>query len=206
MNIETRIKKGRKYGQVLAGAREVFMREGYEGASVDEIARDAEVSKATLYRYFPDKQHLFMAVLTQECAQQSEVEITMAEGTMPVPDTLRFICRELTGFITSPFGQDMFRVCVAEAQRFPELGQAFYESGPKRWIGKIAEYLASPKAQEVLDIADPMLAADQLAQLCRTDLLLQIMFGIVEAATPEDIDRIADEAVTTFMARYARPV
>jgi len=204
MNIEAQIKKGRKFDQVVEGARAVFMREGYEGASVDEIARDAGVSKATLYSYFPDKQHLFRAVLTQECAQQSEVEITMSSGTMPVPETLRFICFELTSFITSPFGQDMFRVCVAEAQRFPELGQAFYESGPKRWVGKIAEYLASPMAREVLDIEDHLLAADQLAQLCRTDLLLKIMFGIEKAASEEDVARITDEAVKTFMARYAR--
>ncbi len=204
MNAPAQIKKGRKFDQVVAGARDVFMREGYEGASVDVIARDAGVSKATLYSYFPDKQHLFLAVLSEECVQQSEVEIMMAEGTMSVPDTLRSICRELTGFVTSPFGQDMFRVCVAEAQRFPALGQAFYESGPKRWIAKIGDYLNSPKAQEVLDIQDPILAADQLAQLCRTDLLLKIMFGIEKRATEEDIERIADEAVKTFMARYAR--
>lgn len=204
MNAELQIKKGRKYDQVIAGARSVFMREGYEGASVDEIARDAGVSKATLYSYFPDKRHLFMAVLTSECAQQSEVEITMAEGSMPVPETLRFICIELTSFILSPFGQDMFRVCMAEAQRFPALGQAFYESGPRRWTGKIADYLQSPMARSVLDIEDPHLAADQLAQLCRADLLLKVMFGIEKAATPDDIGRIADEAVKTFMARYAR--
>lgn len=204
MNAEAQIKKGRKYDQVIDGARAVFMREGYEGASVDEIARDAGVSKATLYSYFPDKQHLFMAVLTSECAHQSEIEFTMITGALPVPITLRMICVELISFVTSPFGQDIFRVCMAEAQRFPALGQAFYESGPQRWTQKIAEYLSSAPACAVLDIEDATLAADQLAQLCRADLLLKIMFGIEKTAAPEDIERIANEAVKTFMARYAR--
>lgn len=204
MNPEAQIKKGRKFDQVIDGARAVFMREGYEGASVDEIARDAGVSKATLYSYFPDKQHLFMAVLSAECAHQSEIEFSMAAGNQPVPETLRMICVELIGFVTSPFGQDIFRVCMAEAPRFPALGQAFYESGPQRWNRKIADYLQSPPARAALDIDDPTLAADQLAQLCRADLLLKIMFGIVPAAAPEDIDRIADEAVKTFLSRYAR--
>lgn len=204
MNAEIGIRKGRKFDQVVEGARAVFMREGYEGASVDEIARDAGVSKATLYSYFPDKQHLFLAVLSAECAQQSEVEFTLMEGRHSVPEALRLICVELISFVTSPFGQDIFRVCMAEAQRFPALGQTFYESGPQRWTVKIGEYLRSPAAAAMLDIDDAELAADQLAQLCRADLLLKIMFGIVKTADPEDIDRIADEAVKTFLARYAR--
>jgi AcrR family transcriptional regulator len=204
MNAEIQIKKGRKFDQVIAGARAVFMREGYEGASVDEIARDAGVSKATLYSYFPDKQHLFLAVLQEECTQQSEIELMMDDGSMSVPDTLCFICRTLITFVVSPFGQDMFRVCVAEAKRFPQLGQAFYDSGPKRWNRKIGQFLDTPRARAVLDITDPLLAADQLAQLCRTDLMVRVLFGIGDAPDDADIAKIADEAVAMFLARYGR--
>ena len=108
MNAEAQIKKGRKFDQVIEGARTVFMREGYEGASVDEIARDAGVSKATLYSYFPDKQHLFLAVLQSECAQQAEVEFLMDAGDLSVEETLHVICKALMTFILSDFGQDMF--------------------------------------------------------------------------------------------------
>ena len=139
MNAEAQIKKGRKFDQVVEGARSVFLREGYEGASVDEIARDAGVSKATLYSYFPDKQHLFLAVLEIECAQQAEVDFLMDSGQASVEETLHGICIALITFILSRFGQDMFRVCVAEAQRFPDLGRTFYDSGPKKWGCKIAQ-------------------------------------------------------------------
>ena len=65
-------RQGRKVAQVLEGARAVFMRDGFEGASVDEIAREAGVSKATLYSYFPDKRLLFMEVAKSECGRQAE--------------------------------------------------------------------------------------------------------------------------------------
>lgn len=204
MNAPAPIKKGRKYDQVISGARDVFMREGYEGASVDEIARDAGVSKATLYSYFPDKQHLFLAVLEVECEQQSEIELIMGSREMSVRETLCFICKTLVTFMVSPFGQDMFRVCVAEAKRFPELGQAFYESGPKRWHRKIGQFLESAEAKAALDIDNPILAADQLAQLCRTDLMLRVLFGIGDTPKEDQIAKIADEAVEMFLARYAR--
>ncbi|MBF9042578.1 TetR family transcriptional regulator [Rhodobacterales bacterium HKCCE4037] len=204
MNAEAQIKKGRKFDQVLAGARAVFMREGFEGASVDEIARDAGVSKATLYSYFPDKQHLFLEVLKLECVAQSEVEVLFEQKGLSVEEKLGVICRKLITFFLSDFGQDMFRVCVAEAKRFPELGEAFYNTGPKYWGGKIAGFLSSEKARAVLDIDDPYLAADQLAQLCRADLMLKVMFGVETDPSEAEIDRVVDEAVRTFLARYRR--
>jgi TetR/AcrR family transcriptional repressor of mexJK operon len=204
MNAEARIRKGRKFDQVIEGAKAVFLREGFEGASVDEIARDAGVSKATLYSYFPDKQHLFLAVIETECGHQSEVEILLHASEQDVEQTLRIICKTLITFFLSRFGQDMFRVCVAEAQRFPELGRTFYDSGPKRWGRKISQYLDSPKAREALDIDDTHLAADQLAQLCRADLMLKVLFGIDKDPPEAEIDRIADEAVKTFLARFRR--
>lgn len=204
MNAEAQIKKGRKFDQVIEGARSVFMREGYEGASVDEIARDAGVSKATLYSYFPDKQHLFLAVLETECAQQAEIEFLDDTGDLTVEQTLHVICKTMITFFLSRFGQDMFRVCVAEAQRFPELGRAFYDSGPKKWGRKIALYLDSPKARSALCVQDSLLAADQLAQLCRADLMLKVLFGIQQNPSEDDIDRVAAEAVKTFLARYRR--
>lgn len=204
MNAEPMIRKGRKFDQVIDGARAVFMREGFEGASVDEIARDAGVSKATLYSYFPDKQHLFLAVFEAECAQQAEVGLMLDAGDQPVDEMLRMICKSLITFFLSRFGQDMFRVCVAEAQRFPELGRTFYDSGPRKWRRTIAQYLDSPTARSVLVVEDSPLAADQLAQLCRTDLMLKVLFGIETDPTEAEIDRIVDEAVKTFLARYRR--
>jgi AcrR family transcriptional regulator len=204
MNADARIRKGRKFDQVIEGAKAVFLREGFEGASVDEIARDAGVSKATLYSYFPDKQHLFLAVIETECAHQSEVEILLHSADQNVEETLRIICKTLITFFLSRFGQDMFRVCVAEAQRFPELGRTFYDSGPRKWGRKIAQYLDSPGARAVLEIEDSLLAADQLAQLCRADLMLKVLFGIEKDPPEAEIDRIAAEAVKTFLARYRR--
>ena len=70
MNDATPIKRGRKFEQVLDGARAVFLADGYEGGSVDAIAKAAGVSKATLYSYFPDKRLLFMEVARSECSMQ----------------------------------------------------------------------------------------------------------------------------------------
>ncbi|WP_306044389.1 TetR/AcrR family transcriptional regulator [Nioella sp. MMSF_3534] len=204
MNISVPLKKGRKFDQVIAGAREVFLREGFEGASVDQIARDAGVSKATLYSYFPDKQALFMAVLTSQCQMQSEQAMGIEILQRPVPEALYSIARSFLNFLMSDFSIQVFRVCVAESNRFPELGRAFYDSGPKQVLDQIASYLGSEKVAQELKIDDPYMAADQFLQLCRADMLLRRILNVETDDSPDKMDRIARETVATFLARYRR--
>ena len=197
-----RTRKGRKYDQVLVGAREVFMADGFEGASVDEIARVSEVSKATLYSYFPDKRLLFMEVADQECIRQSRDALDCIDPDAPPREVLGQAGRHFLRFITSTFGQQMFRLCVAETDRFPELGQRFYNSGPAVVRKEMADYFEAAIERGQLRIEHPLLAADQFAELCKADLWPRLMFGVVRSVSAAEIDMVVDSAVDMFLARY----
>jgi len=196
------IKKGRKFDQVLDGAREIFMRDGFEGASVDEIARAAGVSKATLYSYFPDKRLLFSEVARIECNRQAEEALEVMDPGAPVEEVLREAARRIVGFFLSDFGQQVFRICVAESYRFPELGRRFYESGPAMVRERMARVLAPYVASGVLRIDDMDLAANQFGELCKSDLFLRSLCGVCNEASEADVDRIVTGAVEMFLARY----
>ncbi len=196
------IKQGRKFDQVLGGAREVFMRDGFEGAAVDDIARAAGVSKATLYSYFPDKRLLFMEVAKRECNRQAEQAIGAIKMDAPIPEILNTVAHEMINFITSDFGQRIFRICVAEADRFPELGRAFYESGPNVVRSKMIDLLACGIARGELAIDDIDLAADQFPELCKADLFPRMVFKGEKSFTDAEKTRVIRGAVATFMARY----
>lgn len=195
-------RKGRKFDQVLEGAREVFMADGFEGASVDEIARVAGVSKATLYSYFADKRLLFMEVANTECQRQSrEAMDSIDMGALP-REVLQQAGRHFLKFITSKLGQQIFRICVAESDRFPELGQRFYNSGPAVMRAEMVAYFKQAQARGELHIDDMVLAADQFGELCKADLWPRLMFGMTKTVTEAEIDRVVYGAVETFMARY----
>ncbi|KIN74668.1 TetR/AcrR family transcriptional regulator [Sulfitobacter guttiformis] len=198
------IHRGRKYDQVLAGARKVFMTEGFEGASVDDIARTAQVSKATLYKYFSDKQLLFIEVANIECQRQASAALDTIDRTAPPRKVLSDTGRHFLGFVTSKFGLQMFRVCVAETDRFPELGRRFYESGPAVLRRELAAYFEQACARNELAIEDYIMAADQFGELCKAGLWMELLFGVIKEATPAEIDRVVDNAVDTFLARYGR--
>ena len=196
------VRKGRKFDQVLEGARKVFMADGFEGASVDEIARVAQVSKATLYSYFPDKRLLFREVANSECQRQSREAMDSIDLKAPPREVLGQAGRHFLRFITSQLGQQIFRICVAESDRFPELGQHFYASGPAVMRTEMALYFEQAIARGELRIDDLVLAADQFGELCKADLWMQLVFGIIKTVSDEEIDRVVDSAVEMFMARY----
>jgi len=196
------IRKGRKFKQVLEGARSVFMASGFEGASVDEIARVAGVSKATLYSYFPDKRLLFFEVVRAECQRQvDEAHQSIAVDAAPAL-VLRMGARRFVDFYTSEFGRNVNRICVAEAERFPELGRKFYESGPEMARQQICDYLRQAQAAGHLQIDDLALAADQFLMLCQADLHDRVTCGVQTGFSEAEIARVIDGAVDMFLARY----
>lgn len=197
------IRKGRKFDQVLDGARTIFLRDGFEGASVDDIAAEAGVSKATLYSYFPDKRVLFVEVARAECRRQADEAEILVTLTAAPDCVLPVAARRIIDFMLSDFGRAVFRICVAESERFPELGRAFYASGPALVREKLANYLNGAVARGELAIDDIHLAADQFAELCKADIFPLVAFGVKTAFTPAERDRVARGAVAMFLARYA---
>ena len=196
------VRSGRKMAQVIEGARTVFMRDGFEGASVDAIAKEAGVSKATLYSYFSDKKLLFLEVGRLECEHQASEGFGEIDLDGPVREVMGRIGREMARFMVSPFGQNIFRICVAEAARFPELGRHFYETGPGVVRRRVAQFIETRRDAGELVVEDSELAAEQFFELSKVDIFPRMVFGMTGEITPADIDRTVDAAVEMFMARY----
>ena len=199
------IRKGRKFDQVIEGARDIFLAQGFEGASVDDIAKAAGVSKATLYSYFPDKRLLFLEVAKGECLRQAEEAMELVGINCEPRVLLGIAARKMLAFFNSDLSMNVFRICVAEAERFPELAREFYRSGPMLARRHLCDYLTCAAERGELRIKDVETAADQFAELCKARIFTERLFGIRGNFSEDEIEHIANEAVETFMARYGRP-
>ncbi|MBP7003216.1 TetR/AcrR family transcriptional regulator [Amaricoccus sp.] len=189
----------RKLAQVLAGAREVILAHGFQAASVDDIARAAGVSKATLYRYFPDKAALFAAVMSGDCAWRREIPVETEERALTA--ILADFARWTTEQAFSAEGQNAFRAALAESERFPALGEEFYRKvdGARRWLAPVIEAAA---ARGEIEVDDPDLAARRFLSLCRGDLFLRRLFCGAGAACEARIEQHVAEAVEGFLRIY----
>lgn len=202
MAADGEIRKGRKYDQVLDGARRVFVRDGFDGASVDDIAREAGVSKATLYSYFPDKRLLFTEICSTECRRQTEEAEAAMDYDVPIEALLTFAAERIAGFLMSDFGRNMFRLIVAEGNRFPDIAQQFYRNGPGLIHDRLVHHMKHLTAMGKLRIEDFDLAADQFAQLCKAHIHEKLIFGLADTIRREDVQKSIKGAVEMFLTRY----
>ncbi len=191
-----------KRAQIIDGARQVFQAEGYEGASMSMIARAAGVSKGTLYVYFTNKEALFAAFIASECRRQTDNIYQVLTRESEVGDTLREFGRLFARFKMGPEAHAIERLVIGEGAKFPELGRAFYDAGPRRGIARMAIFLHAQVEKGVLDIDDPPLAAEQFVGLCMADLMLKRRMSVIETATPQRIGYIVDRAVDVFLKAY----
>lgn len=196
------IVRGRKFEQVLQGAKRVFMRDGFERASVDDIAREAGVSKATLYAYFPDKRLLFMEIATTECQRQADDAMPQIDTSAPMAEVLTRAATRIFSAIHNDFGRRIYQIAVAEADNFPAFAAEFYCSGPKLVQDRLAELLQIGVARGELEIDDVPFAAAQFAQLIKAEQHDRLVFGISKPSTRAEADKVVNSAVQMFMARY----
>lgn len=200
--LDQAVRRGRKFDQVLIGARTVFLRDGFERASVDDIAREAGVSKATIYAYFPDKQLLFLEVARMECHSQVEKAEAAITAETPVRTMLTDAGERITALMMSESSRHVFRIVVAEAERFPGLAQEMFQFGPGLIIDRLSCGLQSYVDAGQLAVPDVRLAANQFVQLCRAPIYDRIVFGMAKSIKPDEVRLGITSAVDMFMAQY----
>jgi AcrR family transcriptional regulator len=202
--VETVEDTGAKRRQILEGARTVFLAQGFDGASMGEVAKAAGVSKGTLYVYFENKEALFSELIRDERKEQAERLFVFDTSDHDVPKALRALGRSLLSMMIRPAHMSLVRTVIGAAEKFPELGRTFYEVGPRFGIERLAAYLAEQARAGVLSIEDPERAALQFLDFCQSGITKPLLFGARSAPGAEEIARTAEEAVTIFMARYGR--
>jgi AcrR family transcriptional regulator len=187
---------------ILDVAGEVFLQEGYAAASMSAIAARLGGSKGTLYNYFTSKTELFAAYMSHACVAYSEALLTTADDETPLVEALRRLGVGFLTFILRDEVMAVFRLVVAEAHRFPELGEAFYESGPKQSCAILAGWMIRRMERGEMRQVDPDTAARQFFALCKSGLHSLRLWNVVPEASPADVERHIAAQVEMFVAAY----
>jgi AcrR family transcriptional regulator len=194
-----------KRQQILDGARQAFLAHGFDGSSMNDIVRAAGVSKATVYAYFPSKEKLFEALVFEDKRQAVERTFSRFIGDKrPAVEVLLDVGRNISGLVCSRGSMSYSRTVMAAAAKFPEIGRAFYEAGPKYGVAILADFLRKRVAAGELEIDDVDLAATQFQDLCHTGITKPLMYGCDVDLSPERLEYVAQAAVRVFMAAYGR--
>jgi AcrR family transcriptional regulator len=194
-----------KRRQIIDGARDVFLAQGFDAASMNDIARAARVSKGTLYVYFANKEELFAAIVEQECDAQAEGIFDLDPNDHDVEAVLKRLGVAYVKFLCRPEKASAIRTVIAIADRMPEIGRKFYEAGPAIGIARLEAYLAAQVEAGVLAIEDCKIAAGQFMESSHAMLFKPIVFNFAPTPSLEQVEYGVRIAVAVFLAAYRVP-
>jgi len=176
---------------------------GFDAASMTDVAREAGVSKATLYVYYTSKEQLFAAVVAEERDRSIAHILETLVDDQPITVVLGALGRELLTLITRPKVVQAHRIVIGVVERMPEIGRQMFEGGAARAANALAEHLERRVATGELLIADTHLAAVQFLELCQAGVVKPRLYAILEGqADAAECASAVDAAVEMFMARY----
>ncbi|WP_327107202.1 TetR/AcrR family transcriptional regulator [Nonomuraea glycinis] len=198
-------RSARKRRAIMEAATELFLRNGYQGTSMDEVATLAAVSKQTVYKQFTDKEQLFSAIIigaTERVGDFTDV-VTEFAGTEDLEKDLGELARRYITAVIQPRTLQLRRLLIAEAGRFPAVARDYYQRAPGRTIDAFTETFRKLAGRGLLRIDDPSMAAGHFAWLILAQPMDKAMFFDEELQhTPTDLQRFADEGVRVFLAAY----
>lgn len=191
---------------ILQAATAVFLKNGYDGASIDEIAAVAEVSKQTVYKHFRDKEQLFAAIVlgtTDRVDELVQLVASTLSDTADLDEDLRELAHRFITALMQPHMLRLRRLIIANAERLPEVASIWFERGFQRVLKTLASCFERLAEQKALQLDDPLLAADHFVGLLLWIPINRAMFtGNSKSSTKADLRKYADAAVGAFLRAY----
>lgn len=200
---EPRGKTG-KAADILAAARRAFLASGFGAVSMDAIAREAGVSKATVYAHFTGKEELFGAVVGDMSERFFRGFSASELDPVAVGASLAALARQFLDLVLSPDAVALNRILIGEVVRFPALGEVFWRAGPERTRVQIETFLRRAEAAGTLALPDPREAAEQFASLVRGEIHLRRLLHLEAPPNPAATAAAARSAVATFLRAFGR--
>ena len=201
-------RSARKRKLILEAATQAFLSHGYDGTSMDDVAALAAVSKPTVYKHFADKERLFYEIVLATTDPMSELVGLVADAFADTDDLardLRAFARQFISALMQPDVLRLRRLVIANAERFPEMGRAWYEHGFERALAALANQFQRLTEQQLLTADDPEMAANHFVGLLLWIPINRVMFtGATDATSDAELTPYADAAVRVFLRAYGR--
>jgi TetR/AcrR family transcriptional regulator, mexJK operon transcriptional repressor len=189
---------------ILAAAERAFLAAGFGAVTMDAIAREAGVSKATVYAHYGGgKEELFGAVVAHLSRRRFHGFSVEALDPAAIEASLTTIAQRFLDLVLSPEAIALNRIIIAEVTRFPVLGEVFWAAGPERTRVQIEAFLRRAAEAGSLGIPDPRLAAEQFIALARGEIHLRSLLRLEDPGDPAALEAAAASAVAMFLRAFS---
>lgn len=194
-----------KAQQIIDAASKLFLNNGFGSVSMDTIAKQAKVSKPTLYSHFQDKEALFSEIMQAMCEDSGSLQLleTLEEDDRTPEVVLKELGKNKLDLVLTQHGLSLARIVFAETPRFPSLGQTFWETGPKTYYIAFEAYLKKLDSRGILTVSDPAKATMNFDGMIMWNFIFPLLSGVISPPSQQEINDHVDSVVADFLKIHA---
>jgi AcrR family transcriptional regulator len=187
-------------GEIVQAALDVFAEKGFAAARLDDIARQAGVSKGALYLYFETKEELFRAVVRQAVAPNLDVvEAILGQPDLPFPDLLRMALTRVVMVIGASRVGAVAKLVIGESGNFPELARVWHDEVVSRALTAMSGAIAAAQSRNEVRPGDPRFHAFSIIGPVLTGVIWRETFTPIGAPTI-DLEALVRQHAETVIA------
>ncbi|MCL1077069.1 TetR/AcrR family transcriptional regulator [Parashewanella spongiae] len=204
MALETPLNRSeQKNLDILIAAIKLFCENGFPHTSMDEVAKEAGVSKQTVYSHFGSKNDLFVAAIESKCLSHQLSDGILDDAHYP-EKCLASFATHFGEMIVSPEVVKVFKACTAQSDTHPELSKLFFDAGPKHVIQLLSNYLIRVESVGEYHFPDAHHCAIRLCLMLFGELRLKLELGLEVEDLLGDREQYLKESAAMFLRAYKK--
>ncbi|MDY0763440.1 TetR/AcrR family transcriptional regulator [Acinetobacter pittii] len=202
VNQSGRPKDLEKRARILQASKAIFLKSGYHGTSMNQIAQEAGVTKLTVYNHFQDKVNLFICAITETCEETLCTKQFDLDTSADFYQTLFIVCSRALQIIYSPEALKLDHVLLELAAEQNPLALQFFEASHTRMENQLAEFFQKAAQLGFIQADDPIYQTELLLTLLLGVRHHKVLLGITAAPNAQELEQIIRDAINLFLLKY----
>lgn len=191
-----------KRAKILQAAKSIFLKMGYHATNMNQIAKDAGVTKLTVYNHFQDKANLFICAIEESCEESICAKEIVLTAESNFEQALYVMCHRALSIIYLPEALKLDRVLFELAAEQSPLTQQFFDASHTRMSNVWCDFFQQAVDLGFIQKDDPLKQSEMIVSLMLGLRHYRVLLGLDTVPTAIEIDQMIQQAVELFLLKY----
>ena len=191
-----------KRARILQAAKSIFLKMGYHATSMDQIAKEAAVTKLTVYNHFQDKANLFTCAIEESCEESIRAKQFELTPESDFRQALYLMCQRALSIIYLPEALKLDCLLFELAAEQSPLTQQFFDASHTRMCHVWCDFFEQAIAFKFIQADAPLKQTELIISLMLGIRHQQVLLGLAPVPTADEIDQIIQHAIEIFLLKY----
>jgi TetR/AcrR family transcriptional repressor of mexJK operon len=191
-----------KRAKILQAAKSIFLKMGYHATNMNQIAKEAGVTKLTVYNHFQDKGNLFICAIEESCEESIRTKQFELTADSDFKQALQLMCQRALSIIYLPEALKLDCLLFELAAEQSPLTQQFFDASHTRMCHVWCDFFEQAIAFKFIQADAPLKQTELIISLMLGIRHQQVLLGLAPVPTADEIDQIIQHAIEIFLLKY----